>query len=207
MYIEEPLERFLDDLSSSQPTPGGGSSAALSGAMGAALASMVCRLTMGKKAYISKQQEIKELLRKTEDLRYRFQQLMQEDIETYGRLSAVFKLPQGTIEERTARADAVQKQLVLAALVPLQVAESAAELIQCCQRIAEIGSNALLSDVATGALLASCAGEGAAYMVRINLRPMKDEKLVVEFQDRLNTAQALILEGVQGVTTIVGGKV
>ena len=66
-------------------TPGGGSTAALSGAMGAALASMVCRITLGKDAYADVHQEIEELLEKTEYLRSRFQQLMQEDIEAYGR--------------------------------------------------------------------------------------------------------------------------
>jgi formiminotetrahydrofolate cyclodeaminase len=205
MYIEETIERFLDDLASVQPTPGGGSSAALSGAIGAALASMVCRLTLGKEAYASVQQEIEELLRKTEDLRHRFQQLIQEDIEAYGRLSASFKLPHETIEERSSRANAIQKQLVEAALVPLEVTECSAELIECCQRIAEIGNSAVLSDVATGAILALSAGEGAAFIVRINLRTMKDDKLVAAFGARLNTALVIIEVGVQRVRDIVEG--
>lgn len=206
MYIEETLQHYLDDLASAQPTPGGGSTAALSGAMGAALASMVCRFTMGKQSYASVQQEIEELLRRTEYLRNRFQQLMQEDINAYGRLSASYKLPHETNKERESRTVAIQKQLVEAALVPLEVAECAAELIQCCQRIAEIGNTAVLSDVATGAILASSAGEGAAFMVRINLRTTKDDELVVELGDRLNTALAIIAEGVQRVTNIVGGR-
>ncbi len=206
MYIEETLQRYLDDLASAQPTPGGGSTAALSGAMGAALASMVCRFTMGKEAYANVQQEMEELLRKTEYLRNRFQQLMQEDIKAYRRLSAIYKLPRETSEERKYRTDMIQKQLVEAALVPLEVAECAAELILCCQRIAEIGITTVLSDVATGAILASSAGEGAALMVRINLRTMKNDKLVVELGDRLNTALAIIAQGIQRVTNIVGGR-
>ena len=206
MYIEEALQRYLDDLASAQPTPGGGSTAALSGAMGAALASMVCRFTMGKEAYANVQQEMEELLRKTEYLRNRFQQLMQEDIKAYGRLSAIYKLPRETSEERKYRTDMIQKQLVEAALVPLEVAECAAELILCCQRIAEIGNTTVLSDVATGVILTSSAGEGAALMVRINLRTMKNDELVVELGDRLNTALAIIAEGVQRVTNIVGGR-
>ncbi len=206
MYIEETLQRYLDDLASAQTTPGGGSTAALSGAMGAALASMVCRLTMGKEAYANVQQEMEELLRKTEYLRNRFQQLMHEDIKAYGRLSAIYKLPRETNEERQYRTDMIQKQLVEAALVPLEVAECAAELILCCRRIAEIGITTVLSDVATGAILASSAGEGAALMVRINLRTMKNDKLVVELGDRLNTALAIIAEGVQRVTNIVEGR-
>ena len=206
MYMEETLQRYLDDLASAHPAPGGGSTAALSGAMGAALASMVCRFTMGKEAYANVQQEMEELLRKTEYLRNRFQQLMQEDIKAYGRLSASYKLPRETTDERESRTEAIQKQLVEAALVPLEVAECAAELIQCCQRIAEIGSTTVLSDVITGAILASCSGNGAALMVRINLRSSKNDKLVVELEDRLNTALAIIAEGVEQVTIIAGGR-
>ena len=206
MYIEEKLYRYLDDLASAQPTPGGGSTAALSGAMGAALASMVCLITMGKEAYADMQQEIEELLRRTEYLRNRFQQLMQEDIEAYGRLATCYKLPRETSEERKYRTDMIQKQLVEAALVPLEVAECAAELILCCQRIAEIGSITVLSDVATGAILASCAGEGASFMVRINMRSLKNDKLAAELADRLNTALVIIAEGVEQVTNIVGGR-
>jgi len=204
--MEETLQRYLDDLSSAQPVPGGGSTAALSGAMGAALASMVCRITMGKEAYADVQQEIEELLRRTEYLRSRFQQLMQEDIEAYGRLAACYKLPRETSEERKYRTNMIQKQLVEAALVPLEVVECAAELIRCCQRIAEIGSNTVLSDVATGAILASCSGKGASFMVRINVRSLKNDKLVVELGDRLNAALAIIAEGVEQVTNIVGGS-
>ncbi len=206
MNIDQTLQNYLDDLASSQPAPGGGSASALSGAMGAALASMVCRLTLGKEAYAGVQQEIEGLLSQTEKLRLRFQQLVQEDVEAYGQLSACYKLPRETSEERAARTAAIQKQLVEAALVPLEVVESAAELIQCCQRIAEIGNATVLSDVAAGAILASSAGEGAALMVRINLRSMKNEALVAELGERLSKALTLISEGVQRVRRIVGGR-
>jgi methenyltetrahydrofolate cyclohydrolase len=206
MYIDETLHCYLDDLAAAQPTPGGGSTAAMSGAMGAALASMVCRITIGKETYADVQQEIEELLRKTEYLRSRFQQLMQEDIEAYGHLSASYKLPRATSEERKYRTDMIQKQLVEAASVPLEVVKCAAELIQSCQRIAEFGSVSVLSDVATGAILASSSGEGAAFMVRINVRSMKNETLVVELENRLHTALAIIAEGVNQVKNIVEGR-
>jgi methenyltetrahydrofolate cyclohydrolase len=206
MYIDETLQHYLDDLASARPTPGGGSTAALSGAMGAALASMVCRLTIGKAAYAAVQPEIEELLKRAEHLRLRFQQLIQEDIEAYGRLSACYKLPRETNEERATRTVAIQKQLVEAALVPLEVAERAAELVQCCERIIEIGNATVLSDVATGAILASSAGEGAALMVRINVQALKNEELAVELRERLNGALAVIANGVQQVTSRVGRR-
>jgi formiminotetrahydrofolate cyclodeaminase len=206
MYIDQTLQHYLDDLASSQPAPGGGSTAALSGAMGAALASMVCRLTLGKEAYAGVQQELEGLLIQTEKLRLRFQQLMQEDIEAYRRLSASYKLPRETIEERETRSIAIQERLVEAALVPLEVTECAAELIQYCQRIAEIGNATVLSDVMIGAVLTSSAGEGAALLVQINLRTMKNEKLVAELGERLSSALTLVSDGVQRVRSIAGGR-
>ena len=206
MSIDQKLEDYLDDLASTQPTPGGGSAAALSGAMGAALASMVCRLTLGKEAYTSVQHEIEELLRRTEHLRLHFQRLMEEDIEAYGRLSASYKLPHETSEEQAARSTTIQERLVGAALVPLEVAERAAELIQCCQRIAEIGNASVLSDVAAAAILTYGAAESAALLVRINLRSMKNDKLVADLGERLSRALVMISEGRLRVMAIVGSR-
>src|SRR5258708_12167549 len=93
MYLDQPLKIYLDDLASAKPTPGGGSATALSCAMGAALASMVARLTLGKAEYAGVQQEIESLVQRVESLRERFQQLIQEDIDAYGHLSASFKIP------------------------------------------------------------------------------------------------------------------
>jgi formiminotetrahydrofolate cyclodeaminase len=206
MYLEETLQRYLDDLASAQPVPGGGSTAALSGAMGAALASMVCRITMGKPAYVDVQPEIEALLDKTEYLRNRFQQLMQEDIEAYGKLAASYRLPRETDQERTFRSEEIQNQLVEAAGVPLEVVESAAQLITLCQRIAEIGSSNILSDAETAAILASSSGQGAAFMVRINLHSMKNKTLSSELEARLHTALARIVEGLDQVHRVVEGR-
>lgn len=206
MYLEKTLQQYLDDLASSQPTPGGGSAAALSGAMGAGLASMVARLTLGKKGYEDVQSEIESLITETEQLRTRFQQLMQEDIEAYGRLSECFKMPRSSDEEKQARSEAIQARLGEAALVPLEVAESAAQLARLCQRIAEIGNKKVLSDIATGTMLASSAGTGASWMVRTNLMSMKDEKHILALSDRLNAALEAIATHSQRVIELVGGE-
>lgn len=206
MNLETSLQQYLDDLASSQPTPGGGSAAALNGAMGAALASMVARLTLGKKGYEQAQAEIESLITETERLRTHFQQLMQEDIEAYGRLSECFKMPRSTDEERTARTEAIQARLVEAALVPLEVAESAAQLVRSCQRIAEIGNVKVLSDIATGTMLASSAGTGASWMVRTNLLSMKDDEQVFTLSERLNAALDTIATHSQNVVSLVGEK-
>jgi len=206
MYLEEPLQVYLDDLASTKPTPGGGSAAALSGAMGAGLASMVVRLTLVKAEYAQVHQEMEVLLQRTEGLRKRFQQLIQEDIDAYGRLSASFKMPRDSDAEFAARATAIQARLVEAALVPLEIAERAAELMQYCQRIAEIGNTNVLSDVGTGAMLASSAGAGASWMVRANLGSIKDLEVVSVLSERLSVALELISTYSQQVTKIVGGR-
>lgn len=206
MYLEQPLQQYLDDLASANSTPGGGSASAISGAMGAALASMVARLTIGKANYTDVEEEITGILRQTEQLRERFQQLMLEDIAAYGKLSATFKLPRNSDEERAARTLAIQEQLVEAALVPLEMAERAAELVKYCRRIAEIGNKNVLSDVATGALLGASAGAGAAWMVRINLQSLQDVELVDVLSDRLSAALDSITVLNAEILTIVGNR-
>src|SRR5579859_2591879 len=138
MYLDTSLRTYLDELASSQPTPGGGSASALSGALAASLACMVIQLTLGKASYANVQLEMETLLPQVEQLRRRFQQLMQEDSDAYGRLSASFKLPRETNEQRAARTNAIQERLVEAALVPLEITERAVELLQYCERIAQI---------------------------------------------------------------------
>ncbi len=206
MYLDKSLQTYLDDLASEQATPGGGSAAALSGAMGSALACMVSRLTLSKADYAAVHAEISAILQDTERLRAQFQQLMQADIAAYGRLSACFKMPRGSSEEKAARTRAIQEQLVEAARVPLEVAECAAELVQHCERIARIGNANVLSDIATGAMLASSAGTGASWMVRTNLRAMKDAARIEALSNRLNAALETITLGSQHVVAIVGER-
>ncbi len=206
MYLEKPLQSYLDDLASSAPTPGGGSASALSGAMGAGLACMVSRLTLGKPKYTDVQAEIEQLLQQADQLRRRFVQLMQVDIEAYSNLSACFKMPRSTDEEKAARTRAVQERLHEAALVPLEIVERSAELAQCCERIAEIGNVNVLSDIATAAMLAVGAAQGAAWMVRVNLQSMKDQVLVERLQRKLTTALATVEALSQRVTTRVGER-
>ncbi|GHO82904.1 cyclodeaminase/cyclohydrolase family protein [Dictyobacter formicarum] len=206
MYLDKPLQEYLDDLASSKSTPGGGSTAALSGAMGSALACMVSRLTLSKADYADVHADIETILTQTEQLRTRFQELMQADIDAYDKLSASFKLPRATAEEKAARTQAIQAGLVDAALVPLEMAECAAELVQHCQRIAEIGNKNVLSDIATASMMASGAGTGAAWMVRTNLNAMKDAERVSALNSRLNAALDTISAGSQRVVAIVGER-
>ncbi len=206
MYVDQQLRTYLDDLASGQSTPGGGSTAALNGAMGAALILMVARLTTGKAEYAAVQQELETLQQRVERQRGRFQDLVQEDIEAYGRLSSCFKMPRSTDEEKAARSQAIQSRLVEAASVPLEMAEQAAELIRDCQRIAEIGSKNLLSDIATSALLISTSATAASWMVRANVMTLKDKPRAEELQARLDAALATVANGSKRALEIVEGR-
>ena len=206
MYLQKSLREYLDDLASDRPTPGGGSTAALSGAMGAALTCMVARLTLGKVDYAEVQSEIEAIIERAEGLRTRFQQLIQTDIEAYGQLSACFKLPRTTSEEKITRTKAIQERLVEAALVPLEIAERAAELIQYCQRVAEIGNKNVLSDIGVAATLAFAAGSGASWMVKTNMQILKDQARANELNARLQTALETISAGEHRVINTIGKR-
>ena len=206
MYLEKQLQAYLDDLASAKPTPGGGSTAALSGAMGAALVCMVARLTLSRAEYAAVHGEIEEIVQKAETLRTRFQLLMSEDMEAYGRLSACLKLPKGTGEEKAVRTRAMQEALIDAALVPLEMAERAVELVGYCQRVAEIGNKNVLSDIATASTLASSAASGASWMVLTNLQMLKNQERVEELNHRLNAALHAVTEGSQRVIQVMGER-
>ncbi|GCF11011.1 cyclodeaminase/cyclohydrolase family protein [Dictyobacter arantiisoli] len=206
MYLDKSLQTYLDDLASSNSTPGGGSTAALSGAMGSALVCMVSRLTLGKADYAAVHSEIEAIITNAEDVRSRFQNLMQADIEAYGQLAASFKLPRATPEEKAARTQSIQDALVGAALVPLEMVELAAQLVKHCLRVAEIGNKNVLSDIATASMMASGAATGAAWMVRTNLNSLKDAERVHALQQRLTVALETVSVGSQQVVKIVGER-
>lgn len=206
MYIDQTLQLYLNDLASSSPTPGGGSAAAVSGAMSAALVCMVCRLTLGKEKYADVQEEISTLLKQAEEHRQRFQELMAEDIAAYGALSASLKMERGTEEQLLKRAAAIQKGLAEAALVPLEMSERAVEVAKICERVAEIGNVNVLSDVAAASMLAASAGTGAAWMVRVNLKNLQNERQVANIGGRLSSVLDQITSRCQHVTVIVGER-
>ncbi len=206
MYLDRQLREYLDDLASAEPTPGGGSAVALSGAMGAALVCMVARLTLGKAEYAAVHTEVEEIVQKAEVLRARFQVLMSEDMEAYGRLSGCLKLPKATTEEKANRTSAIQAALVDAALVPLEMAERAVELMHYCQRMAEIGNKNVLSDIAVASTLASSAVSGASWMVRVNIQGLKDQARAEELNDRLNGAFNAVIEGSLLVVQVIGER-
>ncbi len=177
-FTEKTVAQFLDELASKAPVPGGGSGAALAGALGAALASMVGNLTVGKSKYADVQEEVKNLLAQTEALRARLTDLIEEDIAVYYKLSAAYKMPRDTDEQKAARTEAIQAALHDATQPPIAIAEACVEVLHLSKSMAEIGNVNAVSDAGVAALLAEAALRSAALNILINLGAIKDEEFV-----------------------------
>src|SRR5208283_992112 len=109
MLTTKTVDEFIDEVASSSPTPGGGSVAALAGALGAALTAMVCNLTIGKKKYLGVQREMEEVLKQSDNLQASFVKLIDDDAEAFNTVMSAFDLPKETEEEKTKRAEAIQQ--------------------------------------------------------------------------------------------------
>jgi formiminotetrahydrofolate cyclodeaminase len=188
---QQTVTDFLDALASNAPAPGGGSVAALSGALGAALLSMVCNLTLGKSKYAAVQPEIEALVAKTEALRQRLTGLLEADVQVYTGVSAAYKMPRKTPEEKAARSAAIQEALKAAAQVPLDVAAACVEVLELCTQTAEQGNLNAVSDAGVAALMAEAGLRSAALNVIINVNAIRDEAFSAKLQGQLDA----LLEG------------
>jgi len=174
VITQDSIEKFLDRLASADATPGGGSAAAIMGAMGAALVSMVCNLSIGKKGYESVQTDIKKMLEESEVLRHRLTAMVAEDVAAFDSLMAAYKRPKTSDEEKLQRAAAIQAALRLATEVPLDCARRCAEVVGLARRASEVGYHGVISDGGVAALAAHSAARSAALNVHINAPSLKD---------------------------------
>ncbi len=185
MYVEKPMIVFLDKLASRSPEPGGGSVSALVAALGAALVSMVANLTLGKEKYADVQDQVEELLKSSEKLRADLQGLIQKDTEVYADVSAAFKLPRESEEEKVERAARIQDALKLATEVPFEIAEKCLEVARLSETSAVIGNVGAVSDAGVAVLLAEAAAQSAALNVKINVNSIEDSGFAGSRWDRI----------------------
>jgi formiminotetrahydrofolate cyclodeaminase len=185
------LNDFLGELASDSPTPGGGSVAALSGAMAAALTSMVANLTVGKKKYVDVEKDMKELLGESEALRVELAQMVDEDVEAFERVMVAMKLPKETPEDEARRSAALQSALVDAAMVPLAVMEKCALVIDLARRAAEKGNRNAVSDAGVAALLGRAGAHAARLNVLINLAGIRAQEFSTFREDARAQTEAL----------------
>ena len=183
---EKPVTTFLDELASNAPAPGGGSVAALAGSLGAALVSMVCNLTLGKKGYEGVQPDIEALLAQSDALRHEMVGLLEADVAAYTAYSQTAKMPKDTDEEKAARAAAMQNALKNATMPPMHIAEAAVKIMDLCMPAAEKGNKWAVSDAGVAVLMAEAALRAAALNVLINLGTIKAQDFVAEKRAHLD---------------------
>jgi formiminotetrahydrofolate cyclodeaminase len=180
------IKMFLDELASSSSAPGGGSVAALSGALGAALSSMVCNLTRGKQGYEEAQDEIKEILQRSEELRKQLTELIDKDTEAFNEVMKALKMSKETEDQKEHRRHAMQNAFKHAADVPLETARKCTQILDVARIVAEKGNKNSISDAAVSALMAQTGLQAAMLNVRINLCSIKDTEYVQKVSTELD---------------------
>lgn len=175
MIRDQSVQTFLDELASQASTPGGGSAAAIMGAMGAALVSMVCNLTIGKKNYLAVEGEMRSVLADAERLRTALTDAVADDVRVFDGVMAAYGLPKEDEAQKAARSARIQEALREATDVPLACARLAAEVIALSERAALHGNLNVVSDAGVAVLAAHAALRSAALNVYINVGSIRDQ--------------------------------
>ena len=185
MFKEQQLQTFLDQLASKASTPGGGSAAAIMGAMGAALISMVANLTIGKKKYEDVEAEMQGFLEQSEALRTRLTGMIQADVDVFDKVMMAYGMARETEADKEQRSQAIQAALKEATDVPLACAQLCADVIELCRPVAEKGNLNVISDAGVAVLAAHAALRSAALNVYINIGGIRDEEFVNDRRRKL----------------------
>jgi formiminotetrahydrofolate cyclodeaminase len=196
------INAFLDELASSSPAPGGGSVAALAGALGAGLVSMVCALTIGKKKYADVEGEMRKIQVQSEALRGQFTVLVDRDTEAFNKVMEAYALPKETEPQKALRSAAVRAATKEATMVPLEVMKHCIDAMALAQNVAATGNVNSVSDAGVASLMLHAACEGAALNVKINLNGLDDADFVgwkVEEVDSILKTSRMMVEEVQGI--------
>jgi len=203
MLADKTLKEFLQETASSAPVPGGGSVAALSAGLAAALTAMVANLTIGKKGYEGLEEEMERIAKEAEQYRDKFIEYIDKDSESFNQVMAAFKLPKETEEEKEIRKEMIQRSYKTAALVPLEVARNGLKIMDIIEIVVVKGNKNAVTDGAVAAMMARTATLSALYNVKINLGSIKD----TEFVEKVSKEVVEIEEKVVKVEKEILGKV
>jgi len=177
LYIEQSIKKYLEDLSAKLPAPGGGSVAALTGALAGGLISMVCNFTIGNPKFPDLQQnECMGILSSAGSVREELCRLIDEDVRVYGKVSIAYKLPKDTEEQKAKRAIVIQEVLKEAMQVPEQILKLSYQLLELAEKLLEAGNPGLITDTGMAAVLSCAAMESALLNVEINLSSITDKE-------------------------------
>lgn len=183
------IEQFTELTASDAPAPGGGSVAALTGALGAALAGMVASLTIGKEKYADVDEEMRHLLDESKAVRSELLDGIRKDSTSFTAYMAALRMPKNTDEEKAARREAMQNGLKEAALVPLEIAECAEKIFPLAETAVKRGNQNAVTDGVIAAMMARTAILAALLNVKINLDSIKDETFAAEMVVRVQVLE------------------
>jgi formiminotetrahydrofolate cyclodeaminase len=172
------INEFAKIVASDSPVPGGGSIAALCGALSAALSEMVANLTVTKKKYADSKEEMNAIINKASQLRDKLLNYIEEDSLAYKKVMEAYKLPKETEEEKCLRLERIQEGLKVAASVPLEVAETSFEIFPLVEVVVLRGNSSSVTDALVGAMMARTGVLSAILNIRINLESIKDGEFV-----------------------------
>lgn len=178
MLVQMTVSEFISELASESPAPGGGSVAALAGALGASLTAMVCRLTIGNAKYSVVDEQMRDVLAQTEEIKEKLTKLVDDDTTVFNQVMAAYRLPKETDGEIAVRSEAIQRALKEAALLPLLVAEHCLTVLELSKLALVSGNTNAASDASVSGAMARAGLVAALYNVRINAMSIKDEGFV-----------------------------
>ena len=203
MLIHQTVSEFLDTTASSAPAPGGGSVSALAGALGAALTSMVCRLTIGKKKYTAVEHAMQETLALAEDVRVQCRSLIDEDTAALNTVMVAFGLPKDTEEQKSVRTRAIHTATRQATMVPLELLRTLERSVPLVEAVAEKGNANSRSDAGVAALLIGTAARGAALNIYVNLSGLPEDAFRGETQMETEERERKITEQTDRIAATV----
>jgi formiminotetrahydrofolate cyclodeaminase len=189
-YVDGTIAAYLAKLASDEPEPGGGSVAALVGALGAGLVTMVTSLTLGREKFAAVEGDMSKLKTEAEALRAQLGELVTLDAVAYRAVANAMKLPKDTDEQAAERSRVLQEALRGAAETPLRIVETAVEVARLSLPAAEMGNPHAVSDAGVAVLLAEAAAQSAALNVKINMAWIDDEDFNKDIWARTETALA-----------------
>lgn len=193
------VRQFADVLASDAPAPGGGSVAALEGALGAALTAMVCTLTEGKKQYAEQREAVAAVRAEAAALQERFIDVMDRDTEAFMVVSRAFAMPKATDEEKAARSAAIQQGLIGCTETPFEMMHLAADTIALTESLLGRFNESAASDLGVAALSLRAAVQGAWLNVLINIGSLKDREAAERYRARGEELVKTVLESADRV--------
>lgn len=205
--VKMDLRQFCNETLSDSPAPGGGSVAALMGALGVSLGGMVANLSAGKRGWDDKLQYFSDWAVKAQQLKDELLFLVDEDTAAFNKVMEALGLPKDSAEEKAARSAAIQAANKYAAEIPLRVMETAAKAYPLLGEMADKGNPASISDVGVGLLAVRACVDGAGMNVRINLAGLKDEKFKSSLHGKLQQISAESEADFKKIRQIVESKI